>query len=259
MRTFPPSKQGLTTGLSILPIAVAVAVAITGCSAEPGAEENREPPCDPAPALSGGTPRCSSAAAGNVGSYSWSIWSSGTGGCITPYGVGAAFKATWKESGDFLARVGFQWNETRTYDEYGTITADYAFTKTGTGGEFSYLGIYGWSNQPLIEFYIVDDWYGSRPSPGTYKGSFQVDGGTYKIYTSTRTNAPSIHGTRTFEQYFSVRQSARQCGHISVTAHFDEWSRLGLVLGKMYEAKILVEAGGGTGSVDFTSASMTAH
>jgi len=31
------------------------------------------------------------------------------------------------------------------------------------------------------------------------------------------------------------------------------------VLGKMYEAKILVEAGGGTGSVDFTSASMTAH
>jgi hypothetical protein len=212
-------------------------------------------------ALSGGTAHCSSNGSGTAGSYSWSIWSSGSGGCITPYGVGAAFKATWNNAGDFLAREGFQWDETKTYDQYGTVSADYAYAKTGSGGGYSYIGIYGWSNNPLIEFYIVDDWYGSGPptAGGALKGSFNVDGGTYKIYTHTQTNQPSIHGTTTFVQFFSIRQTARQCGHISITEHFKQWSSLGMTLGKMYEAKLLVEAGGGNGSIDFTTATMTAQ
>jgi hypothetical protein len=32
-----------------------------------------------------------------------------------------------------------------------------------------------------------------------------------------------------------------------------------MTLGKMYEAKLLVEAGGGNGSIDFTTATMTAQ
>jgi endo-1,4-beta-xylanase len=209
--------------------------------------------------LSGGTQHCSTSAQGTVGSYGWSIWSTQSGGCITPYGVGAAFKATWNNAGDFLAREGCSWNETKTYNQYGTIAADYAYSKSGSGGGYSYIGVYGWSNNPLIEFYIVDDWFGSAPPTGggTQVGSFTVDGGTYKIYKHQQVSQPSIHGTQTFWQYFSVRQTARQCGHISVTAHFDQWKSLGLNLGVMYEAKLLVEAGGGSGSIDFTSASMT--
>ena len=217
--------------------------------------------CSAAP-LSGGTQQCSSNNSGSAGGgYTWTIWSSGSGGCITPYGVGAAFKATWNNSGDFLARVGLQWDETKTYDQYGTIAADYAYSKTGSGGGFSYLGIYGWSNDPLVEYYIVDDWYGSGPPTGggTRQGSFDIDGGTYEVYTHTQVNQPSIHGTTTFPQYFSVRQTARQCGHISISEHFRQWASLGMPLGKMYEAKILVEVGGGNGSVDFTAASLTAQ
>jgi endo-1,4-beta-xylanase len=214
--------------------------------------------------LSGGTQHCSSNATGTVGSLSWSIWSSGSGGCITPYGVGAAYKTTWNNSGDFLAGVGFQWNETKTYDQYGTISADYAYTRTGTGGGYSYLGIYGWSNGPLIEFYIVDDYFSSGPpnitwGDGVLKGTFTVDGGTYKVFTHTQVSQPSIHGTQTFPQYFSVRQTARQCGHISVTEHFKQWASLGMSLGKMASARLLTEVGGGSGSVDYTSANMTAQ
>jgi len=210
--------------------------------------------------LSGGTQHCSSNATGNVGSFSYSIWSSGSGGCITPYGVGAAYKATWNNAGDFLAGCGFQWNETQTYDQYGTISADYAYTKTGTAGGYSYIGIYGWSNNPLIEFYVVDDWFGTSPPTGggSLKGTFTVDGGTYKVYTHQQVNQPSIHGTTTFMQYFSVRQAARQCGHISLTDHFKEWASLGLNLGKMASARLLTEAGGGSGSVDYSSATLTA-
>ena len=90
------------------------------------------------------------------------------------------------------------------------------------------------------------------------KGTLNVDDGTYNIYTHTQNQQPSIHGTATFPQFFSVRQKARQCGHISVSEHFKKWASLGMTLGKMYEAKLLVEAGGGTGSIDYKSASFTA-
>jgi len=215
--------------------------------------------CNGSP-LTGGTQHCSSNSTGNVGSLSYSIWSSGGGGCITTYGAGAAYKATWNNSGDFLAGCGFQWNETQTYDQYGTVSADYAYTKSGSGGGWSYIGIYGWSNNPLIEFYIVDDWFGSGPPTGggTMKGSFTVDGATYKVYQHQQNNQPSIHGTTTFQQYFSVRQTARQCGHISLTEHFKEWASLGMPLGKMASARLLTEAGGGSGSIDYSSANMTA-
>jgi hypothetical protein len=156
--------------------------------------------------------------------------------------------------------MGFQWDETKTYDQYGTVSADYAYTKTGTAGGYSFVGIYGWTNNPLIEFYIVDDWFGTGSAPtagGSLKGTFSVDSGTYKIYTHQQVNQPSIHGNTTFMQYFSIRQTARQCGHISISEHWKQWKSLGLDLGKMYEAKLLIEAGGGTGSIDYTVGNMT--
>jgi endo-1,4-beta-xylanase len=218
-------------------------------------------PCN-GPPLSGGTQHCTSNGQGVVGAYTWSIWSSGSGGCITPHDVGAAFHASWNNSGDFLARVGLQWNETQTFDQLGILSADFAYTKSGTGGGYSYIGIYGWSNDPLIEYYIVEDTFGSSPpnitwGDGVQTGTLDVDDGTYKIFTHTQVNQPSIHGTQTFPQFFSVRQTFRQCGHISITEHFRKWDSLGMKLGKMYEAKILVEAGGGVGTIDFSTASMT--
>jgi len=216
--------------------------------------------CPTGPALTSGTQHCSSNQTGTVGSFGWSIWSSGSGGCITPSGNTAAFKATWANAGDFLARMGFQWNETKTYDQFGDVSADYAYTKTGTAGGYSFIGIYGWSNNPLIEYYIVDDWFGTGSAPtggGTLKGTFSSDSGTYKVYTHQQVNQPSIHGTTTFMQFFSIRQTPRQCGHISISDHYKEWKSLGMDLGKMYEAKLLIEAGGGSGSIDYSVGTMT--
>ena len=218
--------------------------------------------CDTGTPLTGGKQHCSSNASGKMsGSYTWTIWSSGGGGCITTYdSSGCAFKATWNNSGDFLARTGLGWNETKTFSQLGTISADYAFTKTGSGGSWSFIGIYGWSNNPLVEYYIVEDWFGSSANiyGGTKKGAFIADGDTYTVVTHTQNNQPSIHGNATFPQFFSVRKKARQCGHISISEHFKKWDSLGLKLGKMYEARILVEAGGGSGSIDYTKATLVA-
>lgn len=199
---------------------------------------------------------------GSVGNgYSYQLWSNGVGtGAMTIATVDAKFSATWTNVGDFLSRVGLGWNSTQTFDQLGTIAADYAYTRTGTAGGFSYIGIYGWSVNPLVEYYIVDDWFGSRPTGGgTKKGTFTVDGAAYDVYTHTQTNQPSITGSNaTFPQYFSVRQTARQCGHISITEHFKEWATLGLTLGNMEEARLLVEVGGGVGTINYTTATLTA-
>jgi peptidoglycan/xylan/chitin deacetylase (PgdA/CDA1 family) len=124
--------------------------------------------------------------------------------------------------------------------------------------DYSYVGIYGWSRQPLVEYYIVDNWL-SQWRPGDWVGNkkhgdFTIDGAKYTVYENTRTG-PSIDGNTTFKQFFSIRQEARDCGTIDITAHFQQWEKLGMKLGKMHEAKVLGEAGsngGGTsGTADF--------
>ncbi|HVZ86170.1 MAG TPA: glycoside hydrolase family 11 protein [Polyangia bacterium] len=219
--------------------------------------------CSPGTTLSGGSQHCSSNASGSVGSYQWTIWSSGSGGCLTTYNANAEFGATWNNSGDFLARVGLSLNQ--SYTSYPNLAADFAETKSGSAGGYSYVGIYGWSENPIHEYYIVEDWFGSTsaPNPGgtLMESNFTISGeGTYNIYQHQQVNQPAITGgNQTFYQFFSVRTSPRQCGHISIAKHFAEWNRLGMTLGNMEEAKLLVEAGGGSGSITFSTATMTTN
>ena len=197
---------------------------------------------------------------GNVGStpYHYEIWYQGGNNVMTYYDNGT-YKASWSGTNDFLARVGFKYNEDKTYEQLGPIDAYFKWNKQGSAGGYNYIGVYGWTVNPLVEYYIVDDWF-NKPGAnllGQKKGEFEVDGDVYEIWLNRRYNAPSIKGNSDFPQYFSVRKSNRSCGHIDVTAHFKKWEELGLKMGKMYEAKLLVEAGGGAGSFDVTYFKMT--
>jgi hypothetical protein len=209
---------------------------------------------------SGGTSHCSSNQSGMVGDQQWTIWSSGGGGCLVTYGTSAAFSANWNNSGDFLARVGLNLGSNKTYDQFGTFGVDFAESKSGTGGGYSSIGVYGWSVSPLVEFYVTEDSYNGQGSSGTKKGTFTIDGeGTYNVYERMQNNQPSIQGNASFPQFISIRTTARTCGHISLTKHFDAWKSFGMTLGKMEEAKVLVEAGGGSGKIDFPVANVTAQ
>ena len=221
--------------------------------------------CD-APMPSGGTPHCGSNTQGTAGGLSWSLWSNNlnSNSCITTYDA-TAFSASWVESGDFLARIGLEWGGgAQPYTSYGTLMAQFSYNKTGTGGGFSYIGMYGWTNNPCVEYYIVEDSWNNfpfNPWQATQTGSGTIDGEEYRFYRNQTngTGGSRCSGVTTWDQFWSVRQSARQCGTISLTEHFDAWTAAGMQLGNMLEAKILVEVGGGSGSIEFPVANVVAE
>jgi len=216
----------------------------------------------PAAALEGGLQACQANDQGSVSGQSWFLWFQGGSGCMTSYdNLSGAFRAQWNNPGDFLARIGFWFDETQRFDQLGEIGADLKFTRQGNAGGFSFIGIYGWTTNPLVEYYIVEDSFGNGPAQPfntQQRGNVTVDGAQYNVYSGARQNLPNITGTNAnFTQVLSVRQNPRQCGHVSISEHFRQWQRMGVNLGFAKEAKILVEAGGGNGSITFTHANIT--
>jgi hypothetical protein len=154
---------------------------------------------------------------------------------------------------DVLARVGLSFDGTKTCQEIGVISAEFSETHQGSAVDFSYIGVYGSMETPSVEYYIVEDSFDTlpfRPIAAAKLITFQVDGGSYDVYSA------QIPGTGAITQVFSVRQDNRHCGHVSVSEHFSQWADLGITLGKLKDVSVFVEAGGGQGSIDFTTASV---
>lgn len=239
-----------------------------GVTGSGGNASGGAPSCPEVPALTGGNEYCTNTKSNIGNGYGFEIWQEGPGsGCMTVHGQEGTFSAEWDggDDYDFLARTGLDFNQTQTHQQIGNITAEFAETKTETGDGLTYIGIYGWTVDPLIEFYILDDWGAVKPggfsSDGTPReevGTLEADGEIYDVWKKERVNKPSIVGDATFWQYFSIRRTARQCGTISISKHFEEWEDMGLELGNFHEVKILLEAQFHAGSATFTTARVTA-
>lgn len=125
-----------------------------------------------------------------------------------------------------------------------------SYSAAGSG---SYLAVYGWVNSPQAEYYVVESYGSFNPcsSGVTQLGTLSSDGGTYTVCTDTRTNEPSITGTSTFTQYWSVRQSQRKSGTVTMGNHFSFWAKHGF--GSSYNFQVMaVEAFSGSGSASVT-------
>ena len=199
----------------------------------------------------------SESAKGDVGNsgFQYELWHSEGSGSLTYYDNGT-FSAEWNDSRDFIARVGLAYAESKNFDEFGDFSADFKFTKSGSA-DFSYFGVYGWTENPRAEYFILEDWF-SAPNPeylGEKKGEITVDGDTYDIYIF-QDNKLYVQGNINYPTFYSVRRTPRQCGHIDITAHFKKWTEFGLNLGKMNEITMIAEAGNvASGATDFTGSS----
>jgi len=180
----------------------------------------------------------------------WTQYAGGVEMAIYPSG---AFTGTWTSTFNTLFRSGrsFPGRGTRIA-AIGNISMRYDVAEfTSTNGA-TYLGIYGWARtatpgDTIVEWYIVDNWRnwivgGGNPPETivshpnyTHHGTVTVNGVVYDIATAWRVQQPSIEGTTTFLQIFSVRRNSRQtantgpfAGTIDVSAHFEAWENIGL-------------------------------
>lgn len=182
---------------------------------------------------------------GNQDGYDFELWKDNGNTKMTLLG-GGAFSCEWSNINNCLFRTGKKLGSTKKFQSYGTISIQYDVDYSPNGN--SYMCVYGWTEEPTVEYYIVETWGSWRP-PGNAQalGVVEEDGGKYDIYKTMRYNQPSIHGTETFAQYWSVRQSkppqngSNLSGTISVSKHFTKWESVGLQMGKMYEVALNIE------------------
>lgn len=193
---------------------------------------------------------CSSQTGTNNGYY-WQLYISSGTGCIT-LGNGGNYSTTWSlgSSGNLVAGKGWSTGSTTRVIGYNA-----GVFNPGSNG---YLSLYGWSTNPLVEYYVVDNW-GSFTPPGsgaTFMGTVSSDGGTYNIYRTQRVNAPSIISqSSTFYQYWSVRTAKRSTGTnntITFSNHVNAWRSHGMNLGTMNYQIIASEGYGSNGSSNVT-------
>lgn len=199
---------------------------------------------------------------GKVGNIGYELWDeNGNGGGKAIFYDDGSMDCYITNAKDYLCRAGLSLGSTQTYDQLnGDMVAEFKLIKTpGNNVQYSYIGVYGWmENVPgapngLVEYYVIDntlsqympsDWIGD-----TKLGDITVDGAQYTVYRNTR-NGPAITiGNGQFYQYFSVRKSMRDCGTINISEHMRQWEKKGLKMGKLYEAKVLGEAGNTSQSV----------
>lgn len=167
----------------------------------------------------------------------WQYWTDGGGTVNAHNGIGGNYSVNWSNTGNFV--VGKGW---ATGSPYRTINYNAGvWNPIGNG----YLTLYGWTRNALIEYYVVDSWGTYRPT-GDYKGSVYSDGAWYDIYRTMRYNQPSIDGTQTFPQFWSVRQHKRPTGsNVSITFqnHFNAWQQHQMYLGYDWSYQVLATEG----------------
>ena len=175
---------------------------------------------------------------GTVDGYDYELWKDYGTTSMTLDG-GGTFTCNWSDINNALFRIGKKFDCTKTWEELGPVQVSYGADYFPVGN--SYLCVYGWTREPLVEYYVVQSWGSWRPPGAESLGVITVDDSEYDVYVTTRVNQPSIDGTQTFQQFWSVRKGKRTEDTITLSEHFRAWEEMGLELGKLYEVALTVE------------------
>jgi endo-1,4-beta-xylanase len=233
--SLPEMAKKVTFGAAI--VFVASSSILTGCKKDSAAEPATE-------TVIGNSSKNSAEvkASGTNGGYYWGTYYTGSGSSTISFPSTRSIKGTWTSgTTDYGFGKGWKpgWVRTTQFriDSYSNVHS---------------VGLYGWTQSPLVEYYITVR--GSHG--GTSLGTMNSDGFTYNCYKQQRVNAPSIEGTKTFWQFKNSRQiAAGTGGTITVTManHVNFWKSKGLTWGSsVYDLLVEQEAFSGPGSCQLT-------
>jgi len=181
---------------------------------------------------------CSNSAGGSNPYYQ--MWTAGQGSACMNMNSNSSYSTQWSGIGDFVAGVGQKPGSNQNLNYSGSLNAN---------GGTALLTLYGWSQNPLIEYYVIESYRGSPPTQGQNMGTCYSDGSNYTIIKHQQVNQPSIVGNTTFWQYIAIRQSQRTSGTITMSNFINAWASKGMNLGSMDYQIMATEAwGGGSGS-----------
>ena len=193
--------------------------------------------------------------------YDYEVWldqSTGGVGSLT-LGKGGAFTAEWdvrNPQGLFLAQSGKIFNSNRKASDYKGLCFDYEVDfESGDAGN-AQVGVYGWMKDPLVEYYIIEDWKNWRPTSTNKPKTVVIDGGEYEIFTQYMTGPCILGSSETFKRYYSVRKEPRKRGTINISKHFEAWEKAGFEMGTLYQASFDVEAWQSAGKLDVKKLSL---
>ena len=101
---------------------------------------------------------------GNIGGFDYEMWNQNGQGQVSMTPKAGSFTCSWSNIENFLARMGKNYDsQKKNYKAFGDITLSYDVEYTPKGN--SYMCVYGWTRNPLMEYYIVEGWGDWRP-PG---------------------------------------------------------------------------------------------
>ena len=173
-------------------------------------------------------------AQGTVNGFFWSLYREGGSASIT-HGSGGNFAISYSNVNDVVGGKGWNPGSARTI----------GYNVGALSGSYNFVGIYGWTTSPLIEYYVAEK--GSMTG-GTFVNNISSDGHSYSFYKSRRDNAPSIIGTATFWQYKDTWGGAptAQNRSVNMANHINNWrSRGGQGFGNYNYMILALEAWGG--------------
>lgn len=152
---------------------------------------------------------------GTSNGFFWSLYTEGGSSSITQ-GSAGNFAISYSNVTDVVGGKGWNPGSARTI----------GYNIGALSGSYNFVGIYGWTTSPLIEYYVAEK---GSVTGGTFVNNVSSDGHSYSFYKQQRVNAPSIIGTATFWQYKDTWGGAptAQNRSVNMANHINNWRNSG--------------------------------
>ncbi len=182
------------------------------------------------------TKRSTPSSQGTHSSFFYSFWTDGLGNVTYLNGANGSYTVSWQKCNNFYGGKG--WNP-------GTENKNITYAASIASEGNTYLSVYGWTRNPLVEYYVVESYGTYNPASQyvkTKERMLESDGGVYSLGVTRQ--VMMAMGPAVLTKVWSVREGGdrRVAGTVNMKRHFEAWKeKLGVNFGTMDFQVVAVE------------------